>query len=379
MRILAHKLLSGVGFEEERIVRVEDGRIASVGPAEGAADFTVDYLTPGLIDVHCHGGEGFNARDFGLDRIAPFLEKMLASGVTDFLMTISTGRRELMRHGLEVTRQAMAMQREGRLGGARILGVHLEGPFLSSKSAGAMQVSAMVHPGRAMFNDYFHGYEDIIRLVTLAPEEEGADDLIMYLSAQGICVQAGHTDATFDQANRAFVLGVRSMCHSFNGCRGIHHREPGVVVAAMEDDRVYMEAICDLVHLHPATIRLIYRMKGAARMELISDSTVTHGLPDGEYRTEGYDIIVRDGVSRTSAGALDGGGVYLDGAVRNVSSIGIPLADAFTMASQTPAQRLGLPDAGIIRPGIPAHLTGWTHDLRVALTVVDNDTHQYHA
>lgn len=379
MKILAHKLLSGAGFEEDRIVCVADGRIVSVGPADASADFTVDYLTPGLIDVHCHGGEGFNARDYGLEQIAGFLDKMLASGVTDFLMTVSTGRRELMRHGLAVTRQAMAMQREGRLGGARILGAHLEGPFLSSKSAGAMQVSAMAHPNRAAFDAYFHGYEDIIRLVTLAPEEEGADELIEYLGTLGICAQAGHTDATFAQANHAFALGIRSMCHSFNGCRGIHHREPGVVVASMEDERVYMEAICDLVHLHPATLRLIYRMKGASRMMLISDSTVTHGLPDGEYVVEGYDIIVRNGVSRTASGALDGGGVYLDGAVRNAASIGIPLADAFTMATQTPAQRLGLTDAGSIRPGTPAHLAGWTHDLRVALTVVDDDIREYAA
>ena len=373
MKVLAHELLTENGFEKEQIVTVENGQVLSVSPAQGEADYTVDYLTPGLIDVHNHGGEGFNARDFGLEKIRPFLNKMLESGVTDFLMTISTGRKDLMRHGLGVTRQAMALQKEGKLGGSRIIGVHLEGPFLSSKSAGAMQVSAMAQPGVAAYKDYFAGYEDMIRLITLAPEEDGADELIQYLVQQGVCVQSGHTDATYAQAQHGFDLGIRSMCHSFNGCRGIHHREPGVVVAAMEDERVYMEAICDLVHLHPATIRLIYRMKGPGKMELISDSTVTHGLPNGEYFAEGYDIIVKDGVSRTASGALDGGGVYLDGAVRNVSSIGIPLADAFRMASQTPAERLSLTGYGRIIPGANAHLVGWSRELRPVLTLIDSE------
>lgn len=373
MKVFAHNLLTENGFEQEQTVTVENGHILSITPGQQDADYTVEYLTPGLLDVHNHGGEGFNARDFGLEKITPFLNKMLQSGVTDFLMTISTGRKDLMRHGLEVTRQAMRLQKEGKLDGSRILGVHLEGPFLSSKSAGAMQVSAMAKPGKAAYIDYFSGYEDMIRLVTLAPEEEGADELITYLAEQGVCVQSGHTDATYAQAQHGFDLGVRSMCHSFNGCRGIHHREPGVVVAAMEDERVYMEAICDLVHLHPATIRLIYRMKGASRMELISDSTVTHGLPNGEYFAEGYDIIVKDGVSRTASGALDGGGVYLDGAVRNVSSIGIPLADAFRMASLTPAERLGLSGYGRIVPGAKAHLAGWNTALQAVMTVIDEE------
>ena len=127
MRIYAKRLLTPQGFKENQIVVVEDGVIASIQPADAQAecDLYADILTPGLIDLHVHGGEGFNVRDFEIDGIAPFVEKMLACGVTDFLMTLSTATREIMRHGLEVARQAMQMQKEGKLGGARILGIHL--------------------------------------------------------------------------------------------------------------------------------------------------------------------------------------------------------------------------------------------------------------
>lgn len=373
MKIRARSLMLPGAFVPDQTVTIEQGRIASVGPWQEDADHTVDYLTPGLIDLHCHGGEGFNARDFGIDKIRPFLDRMLRAGVTDFLMTISTGRRETMRHGLEVTRQAMRMQAEGQLGGARVLGAHLEGPFLSLSSPGAMQKSAIIPPSIEAFLDFFGGYEDVIREVSLAPEEPGADALIAHLLHRGIQVQAGHTYATYDEALRGFACGVGSLCHSFNACRPIHHREPGIVAAAMENPEIYMEAICDLKHLHPATIRLIYRMKGPDRMMLISDSTVTHGLPDGEYFAEGYDILVKDGVSRTRNGALDGGGAYLDEAVQNVSANGIPLLDAFTMASQTCARRMRLNALGEIRPGFTAHLTGWNADLRPMLAVLGDE------
>lgn len=142
-------------------------------------------------------------------------------------------------------------------------------------------------------------------------------------------------------------------------------------MAAMEDPDVYMEAICDLVHLHPAIIRLIYRMKGPERMEIISDSVATHGIPDGEYFMEGYHIVVRDGISRTASGALDGGGAYLAQAVRNLQSIGIPTADAMTMAGPTPAKRLGLKDLGYITPGALDHIVGWDEQLQPIFAVTD--------
>lgn len=368
MRIHARQLLTPQGFLPDQVVSVVDGMIASVEPGT-QGDLHAEILSPGLIDLHVHGGEGFNARDFDLDKIEPFLEKMLASGVTDFLMTISTGFKETMRHGLEVTRRAMQLQREGKLGGARILGAHLEGPFLSLNRPGAMQEEAIIPASVAAYEGMFAGYEDVIRKISLAPEEPGADKLIAHLLKKGVVVQAGHTNATFEQAQHAFSLGVRSLCHTFNACRPIHHRDPGVITAALVNPDVYCEAICDLEHLHPGTLQLIYGMKGPQRMILVSDSVATHGMPDGQYFMEGYHIVVKDGVSHTIDGALDGGGVYLCGAVRNMIRLGASEQDALRMASETPAARMGLDDLGAILPGKRAHLTAWTDNYVPAFAI----------
>lgn len=369
MRIYARRMLTEAGFASDQVVTIEDGVITAI-EAGREAPFAAEILTPGLIDVHCHGGEGFNAKDRTIEAIAPFLQKMLRSGVTHFLLTISTAKKETMRRALALTREAMARQARGVLGGARILGAHLEGPFLSSARPGAMQQDAIVRPSVDAYRDYFSGYEDIIRLVTLAPEEQGAEELIAYLHRAGIKVQAGHTYATYDQAVQGFSWGAESLCHSFNACRGIHHREPGVVTAALENPDVYMEAICDFLHLHPAIVKLIYREKGPDRMLAVSDSVLSHGLPDGEYRLEGYHLVVRDGITRTVDGALDGGVAYLDQAVRNLISVGVPAADALRMASRTPARRMGLEYLGDIAVGKEASLTAWDGRWQVVRTFV---------
>ncbi len=374
MRIHAKKLLTPQGFVSDQIVTIENGMIAAIEPGTDAPLFA-QILTPGLIDLHVHGGEGFDARNFGLDVIEPFLSRMLASGVTGLLATVSTGQRDTMRHGLEITRQAMRLQQEGRLGGARILGAHLEGPFLSQQRPGAMPPEDIVPPSVAAYEHLFAGYEDVIRKISIAVEEPGADELIAHLQKKGVIVQAGHTDATFEQAQHAFALGVRSLCHTFNACRPIHHRSPGIITAALLDPNVYCEAICDLEHLHGGALQLIYRMKGADRMILISDSVATHGLQDGEYFMEGYHIVVKNGISRTASGALDGGGAYLDQAVRNLMTLGASEEDAVNMASRTPAARMGFDTLGEIAPGKRAHLTAWDENWHVVFTILEDGVH----
>lgn len=367
MRIYAKQLLTPDGFISDQIVTITDGLISAIGPGcLHSTDRYADILTPGLIDLHVHGGEGFNARDFTIDRIAPFLNRMLSCGVTDFLMTISTGSAEIMRHGLELTRQAMLLQQSGQLGGSRILGAHLEGPFLSKARPGAMQLDAIIPPSVAVYESMFADYGDVIRMVSLAPEVNGADELIAHLLSKGIAVQAGHTDAAFEEAQHAFSAGINSLCHTFNACRPIHHRNPGIVTAALLDPNVFCETICDLEHLHGGTLQLVYSMKGPHRMVLVSDSVATHGMPDGEYFMEGYHIVVHNGVSHTIDGALDGGGVYLDGSVRNIMSLGISKEHALLMATATPAARMKLSGLGSIEVGKLAHLTAWNKDWTVS-------------
>ncbi len=372
MQIYARHLLTENGFESDKTVTIKDGMITSIQSGQ-VGEYVAEYLTPGLIDLHCHGSAGFDPLQHGLSEMADFLESMCANGVTDFLMTISSDEKTVMRHGLEVTRQAMQLQREGKLGGACICGVHLEGPFLSRDCLGAMQKSAILNPDIQTYKEYFGDYEDIIKKVTLAPEESGADKLISYLKQKKVCVQAGHTNATYDQAMQGFSKGIDSLAHSFNACRGIHHREPGIIVAAMEKKNVYMEVICDLLHLHPAIVKLIYHMKTVDKMILISDATATNGLPDGEYRVDGFDIIVKDGVSRTKDGVLNGGGAYLSKSVCNLVSIGIPFEAAVTMATKTPSKQMGFCELGKIELGKRAHLLAWSNEYQPVFTVVGNE------
>lgn len=372
MRIHAQKMLLENGFCNDCTVEVEDGMIRQIMPGK-QADWHADVLTPGLIDLHCHGGEGFNPEHADEESLSRFLRKMQSSGVTDFWLTTSTSPRDVIRRALAAARNAMARQKAGTLGGARIQGVHLEGPFLSSARPGAMLKDAILPPDIAAYQDIFGDYGDVIREITLAPEEAGAAELIGYLKTLGVKVQAGHTYATYEQAMAGFDAGVESLCHSFNACRPIHHRDPGVVVAAMERKEVYMEAICDFLHLHPAIVKLIYREKGPDRMIVISDSVFSHGFPDGQYDMHGYQFVVKDGVNRTLEGALDGGVAYLDQSVRNLISIGIPPEDAVAMASRTPAARAGMTGLGAIAPGKQAHLTAWDSGWHPVFTVVEDE------
>ena len=331
MKIFAQKLLVGRTFLANQTVTVEDGQITAIGGG-GPADFSVWALTPGLVDLHCHGGQGFDP-ELNERPLPEFLTILLCHGVTDVLLTLGAEPLPTMRRALAVVQTAMQQQAAGKLPGAHILGVHLEGPFLSPERPGAMPPAALLPPTLAAYQTLVQGYESIIRQVTLAPELPGALELGAALAARGIRVQAGHTDADYETAQRAFSAGFTGLC------------------------------ICDLVHLHPAALQLVYHMKGPEAMIAVSDSVATHGLPDGRYTVAGQDYIVQNGVSRCANGTLDGGGVYLDGAVRNLQSIGIPAQDACLMASTTPAALLGLPCT--IHPGHPAVLVGWSEGWQV--------------
>lgn len=361
MKIFAEKLLVGRTFLTHKTVTVENGRITAIAGG-GPADFAVSVLTPGLVDLHCHGGQGFDPEQ-DAQPLPDFLAAMLRCGVTEVLLTLGAEPLPTMRRALGVVQDAMQRQAAGQLPGARILGVHLEGPFLSPARPGAMPPAALQLPSPAAYRALTEGYEGIIRQITLAPELPGAIPLGQSLAAHGLRVQAGHTDADFSTAQRAFEAGFTGLCHTFNACRPLHHRDPGVVAAALLDDRVTTECICDLVHLHPGTIQLIYKMKGPDRMIAVSDSVATHGLRDGFYTFNGQSYIVQNGVSRCADGTLDGGGVYLDGAVRNLQSVGIPAAEACRMASTLPAACLGLRRE--LAPGCPADLVAWSDDWRV--------------
>lgn len=361
MKIYAEKILLPDGWAEHKTLTVEGGIITALTDGN-SGEQTVRTLTYGLFDLHNHGGEGFDSTSLSLSLLEKFLHRLRDSGTTDILLTLLTSDASLMAEELAFLRNAMAMQAEGKLGGSRMVGVHMEGPFLNPAKSGAQETSQILAPSIEVFERYFGAYTDIIKLVTVAPEREGALELAAHLRAKGIMVQAGHTSCDCERAELAFTSGFSSVCHTFNACPPIHHRTPGLVTAAMTDPNVYCETICDLVHLHPAIVKLVYHCKGADRMVVISDSTMPSGLPDGRYYYANQWAKVENGVKSTLDGALNGGICYLDGAVRNLISLGIDSADALKMCTATPAARMGLAPLGSIKVGAPAHLVAWDDD-----------------
>lgn len=369
MKIRAKRLLSPAGWLNDAIVYVEGETIQSI-ERSGSFDLDCDYLAPGLFDTHNHGGNGYDPSNHSMEALEGFLLAMAKSNVTDMLMTVATGDADALRADLGFLREAMKLQSENSLRGARIQGIHMEGPFLNPEVPGAMDPEKMLLPEVDRFESLFGEYKDIIRLVTLAPERPGAMELTAHLRRQNISVQAGHTASDYDTAMEAFGRGVSSVCHTFNAALGIHHRQPNLLTAALLTEDVYCEAICDLLHLHPAIIRLIYQNKGRDRMIIISDSTMPAGLPDGEYIASNHAVIIKDGVRRSRNGALSGGVCYLDASVRNLISIGILPADALYMTSTTPAKRFGLSALGEIAPGKAAHLAAFGGDFSTAFSLI---------
>ena len=377
MIIHANRLLTPAGWRKNMRVFIEKGVIAALEPGD-KGDRACEILAPGYFDVHCHGGEGYYSLRGDEESLRRYLLGLARRGVTDLLIGVSTYTdRAGYFSALDFIRGAMEKQKKGLMPGAVIQGVHLEGPFLNPRRCGAMTAEAMLAPSVKNYLDIFSPYGDIVRLVTLAPELEGARELTAYLVSRGVCVQAGHTDATCEEAEAAFGWGVSSLCHTFNAARPIHHRDPGVVNAALLSDGVFCEAICDLKHLHPNTLKLIYRMKGPDRMLAISDSVTVTGLPDGEHVIAGQKYLIVDGTMRVKGGnTLSGGACFLDGGVRNLVSIGIPVEHALKMAAQTPAARMNMTDIGAVRPGAQAHLTALDESLTAKFTVIGEEIYE---
>ena len=376
MLISGKKVLTSEGWRENCTITVENGIITEITPGLTAAE-VYDILSFGLFDIHVHGGKGYNTENDDPEALERFLLWEAQNGVTDVLLTVSTTSLELYAKCISFIQNAMDKQRDGMLPGAVIQGIHLEGPFLSKNRLGAMLgdriLEASVQNLLKIAGPELKG----IRLVTLAPEVEGAENVARYLMNRGVCVQAGHTDATYEQAQEGFSWGINSLCHSFNACRPIHHRDPGIVTAALLNPDVYCETICDLNHLHPATIHLIRRCKGPERMCIISDSIYATGLDDGVYTTKlGKQVIVKDGCMRIPGGALDGGVCTIGEAMGKLNSIHFPVKDMLISATQTPAERIGIPAMGAVDIGKNAHIAAWTSNMKIKKTWIGDTQYE---
>lgn len=351
-------------------VVVRGDRIASIDAQGKNTDLPVvdaagKILTPGLIDIHIHGTAGHDCIEDSHDAIAAMAATLPRYGVTGFLPTSNT-------MGLDTLAMVVRRAATETFEGATVLGVHLEGPFLSVKYKGAQEEQYMIPPTHESFAAILGEYPDVVRLMTIDPSAEGAVDFIREVSPR-VTLSAGHSPAGYDDAIAAMDAGLSHVTHCFNAMKPLHHRDPGLLGAALTQDDVTCEFIADLIHLHPAILRLAARMKGKDHMCLISDAMMAATLSAGDYTLGGQKVIVtEDGAARLESGTLAGSTLTLDKAVRNmVQKVGLPLEEVLPMATSTPAREIREDHRrGTIAPGYMADLVLWTEDLQVADTYI---------
>ena len=362
---------------EDGAIVIEGSRITAVAPFDQLSlpndadilDARSCTIVPGMIDLHTHGGGGAQALDGTpetFDRLAAFYA---SHGVTGFLATIG-GMQQHIEAGIDGV--VAAAQRSAPPRGAAILGIHLEGPFLSPQHPGAFRPESIMPPSIALLTHYLERAQGHIRQITLAPELDGADDVIRLAVARGVVVGAGHTGATWDQMMHAVDVGVSHAIHTFNAMRPLHHREPGVLGAALVDNRLTAEIIADGIHVHPAAVRLLTRAKGPARVALITDSIGAAGLADGTYLFEEQQMTVASSSARLADGTLAGSMLTIDRGLANLVAFGAAsLPEALEMASSTPARILGLHERkGAIAVGADADIVALDEYSQVQWTMV---------
>ena len=375
--IHASRILTPDEEISDGVIVVEGSRIAAIGHRDemrlppDAIDYVATGMTvvPGFVDVHIHGAGGHDVMEGdarALDRITSTVAR---HGTTSIVATTVTAPVEDTCRSLQGIAQYIRAHENAESDGlaAEILGIHLEGPFISKARRGVHPPDALAKPSVATLGKFIEAADGLVKIVTLAPELPGALELIAAAVAAKIVAAMGHTDADYDQARAAIHAGARHAVHMYNAMRPFAHRDPGVVGAILTDPEVTAEVIADLVHVAGPAIQVLIGAKGFDTVLLVSDGIAATGMPDGKYRLGNFEVSVKDGVARNSEGKLAGSTLTLDRALRNIVGIGVPLQDAVRMATVLPARRLGLAGKkGIIAVGADADLVALTPDLRVA-------------
>ena len=356
--VVGGRLVLDAAVVPGRVV-TDDGVITAIVPDEAYA--IGPFVVPGFIDVHVHGWGGHDATG-DADALSGMARALLRQGVTSFLPTAPTlAPDELPRFADRVR----AWMPDAPTDGAEPLGFNLEGPFVAPARKGAHDPALLRTPAEldpAILDRVLEG----LRIMTIAPELDGALALIARLAGLGIAPSIGHSQATLEEARAGFAAGGRTTTHLFNAMTGVDHRVPGLAVAALADDAAYAELIADGFHVHPALWPLITRTKPSNRLILVSDALPLAGMGDGRTRVGGLDVEVKGGkATLLGTDTLAGSTIALDTAVRNLVREGLPLPRAVAAASTNPAELLGAADRGRLEAGRLAHLVVLDDNLRV--------------
>lgn len=353
---------------------IENGIIKKIGDFECEGLTILDeekIVIPGFIDEHIHGSSGSDAIDGTTSSLANISKSIIEEGTTAFLATTTTESKEVLEKALCSVKKYL---NEFDTLGALVLGVHLEGPFISNKYLGAQIPEYVDAPSIETFKHYNKVSGSNIKLVSLAPEEDGALDLIMYLSKHNIVASIGHSAATYDEVISSVSKGLKCVTHTYNAQKPIHHREIGTVGAAMLCDELYCELICDGIHVSYPAVRLLIRNKPLDKIVLVTDSLRVKHLDDGKYTEPSGQVIIKDGgVARLEDGTIAGSILKMNQAVKNLMDFtGISLIDAVKCATENPAKNLGVYDQmGSIKEGKLANLLVIDKNINIYKTIVN--------
>ena len=350
-------------------------KIEAIGNVTSADAITLPadaIVLPGFIDQHIHGAGGSDAMDGTREALSTIANTIAAEGTTSFLATTMTQSKENILGAMVAVK---SYREEAPADGARLLGIHLEGPFIAAAHKGAQPLEYVAKPSIDVFDTYNAASGNAIKLVSLAPEEEGADALIAHLNAQGVVPSIGHTGAKCADVRAAIRNGARNVTHTYNAQTALHHREIGVVGSALLYDALNSEVICDTIHVSVPALQLLAKCKPHDKLTLITDAMRAKGLGDGESELGGQTVIVKNGEARLVDGTLAGSVLLMNRAIENmVEKVGVPFLTAVDYATANPAKNLGVWDEiGSIKVGKRADFTVLDSKFNVLLTIRDGE------
>ena len=329
-------------------------------------------VIPGFVDEHIHGAGGSDGMDGTVEDIAIIAKTIAAEGTTSFLVTTMTQSKENITKAM----QAVKEYRNANVkDGARVAGIHLEGPFIAADYKGAQPLEYVVAPDKDVFDEYNAASGNSIKIVSLAPEVAGADEFIRHLKKQGIVASIGHSGAKYPEIANAVNAGAKNVTHTYNAQTALHHREIGVVGSAMLIDALNCELIADTIHVSVPAMQLLVKNKPADKLTLITDAMRAKGIPDGVSELGGQTVYVKNGEARLENGTLAGSVLRMNRAVQNmVEKVGVPFTQAVDYATINPAKALGIDgEVGSIKVGKRADFTVLNTSYDVLLTVRDGE------
>ncbi|MGO3709332.1 N-acetylglucosamine-6-phosphate deacetylase [Vagococcus salmoninarum] len=333
-------------------------------------DYSGKWIAPGLVDTHIHGFMNQDVMDNNPEGLKIMSEGLLSCGVTAFLPTTLTSSRDLL---TKVAKTIGEVKEE--VTGAKIKGIYFEGPFFTEKYKGAQNPGYFSDPSLEIFNEWQAASGGIIKKIALAPERQGVTEFVETVTKQGVVVALGHSDGTLEEAQKAVEAGASVFVHAFNGMRGLHHREPGMVGATMTLHDVYAELICDGHHVHKNAMDVLVKTKGHDHIALITDCMMAGGMPDGDYMLGEFPVVVAEGTARMQDGNLAGSILKLKEAIKNVVDWGMATPEqAVMMASLIPAVSCNIDDTcGLIAKGREADFIVLSDQMELEATFLNGE------